>query len=77
MLCDRLQIVITGIGFRSALGDLASTWQGLLDGRSALEILPHSPAIAGAVETPITPLTIAGFAPIGALATTGCYPFDI
>jgi 3-oxoacyl-[acyl-carrier-protein] synthase II len=119
MLGDRLQIVITGIGFRSALGDLASTWQGLLAGQSALEILPHSPAIAGArqigsrtavlapmaacatgirsiaqavnlirsrtcdraiagaVETPITPLTIAGFAQIGALATTGCYPFDI
>lgn len=194
-----MQIVITGIGFRSALGDLAGTWQGLLDGRSAiellqpfpelpplplasidrqsphhlrwllqvvvaeavkdaglslplpdcgvtigssrsyqsewekltatpakppdlanwLEILPHSlaiaaarqigsrtavlapmaacatgilsiaqavnlirsgaceRAIAGAVETPITPLTIAGFTQMGALATTGCYPFDI
>lgn len=33
-------------------------------------------AIAGAVEAPITPLTIAGFRQIGALATTGCYPFD-
>jgi 3-oxoacyl-[acyl-carrier-protein] synthase II len=33
--------------------------------------------IAGAVETPITPLTIAGFDRMGALATTGCYPFDI
>jgi 3-oxoacyl-[acyl-carrier-protein] synthase II len=33
-------------------------------------------AIAGAVETPITPLSIAGFSQMGALATTGCYPFD-
>jgi 3-oxoacyl-[acyl-carrier-protein] synthase II len=33
-------------------------------------------AIAGAVEAPITPLTITGFSQIGALATTGCYPFD-
>jgi 3-oxoacyl-[acyl-carrier-protein] synthase II len=33
-------------------------------------------AIAGAVEAPITPLTIAGFTQLGALATTGCYPFD-
>lgn len=33
-------------------------------------------AIAGAVESPITPLTIAGFRKMGALATTGCYPFD-
>jgi 3-oxoacyl-[acyl-carrier-protein] synthase II len=192
-----VQIVITGIGFRSALGDLASTWQGLMDGRSAIELLqpfadlpqlplaligsqptnvldltrtvvaeavrdaslslplpdsgvtigssrscqseweslitnfpdhpnstnwldtlPHSPAIetarylgtrsavlapmaacatgiwslaqavglirsgaceraiAGAVDAAITPLTIAGFHQMGALAITGCYPFD-
>ncbi|NJK57193.1 MAG: beta-ketoacyl-ACP synthase [Pleurocapsa sp. SU_5_0] len=32
--------------------------------------------IAGAVETPISPLTIAAFEQMGALATTGCYPFD-
>jgi 3-oxoacyl-[acyl-carrier-protein] synthase II len=192
-----MQIVITGIGFRSAFGDLDRTWRGLLENRSAisliqpfadlpplplalidsqphhtidltrivvaealkdarlslplpdcgvaigssrscqsrweqftanhtlkpdltnwLDTLPHSPAIdtarsigsqsavlapmaacatgiwsifqavglmrsgacertiAGAVETPITPLTIAGFTQMGALATTGCYPFD-
>ncbi|MGB3790088.1 MAG: beta-ketoacyl-ACP synthase [Phormidesmis sp.] len=33
--------------------------------------------IAGAVETPITPLTVAGFRKMGALAKTGCYPFDV
>ena len=33
-------------------------------------------AIAGAVEAPITPLTLAGFEKMGALAKTGCYPFD-
>lgn len=33
--------------------------------------------IAGAVETPITPLTIAGFEQMGALAKTGAYPFDV
>ncbi|MDB9494997.1 beta-ketoacyl-ACP synthase [Spirulina major CS-329] len=32
--------------------------------------------IVGAVEAPITPLTLAGFAKMGALAQTGCYPFD-
>ncbi len=32
--------------------------------------------IVGAVETPITPLTVAGFQKMTALATTGCYPFD-
>lgn len=30
----------------------------------------------GAVETPITPLTLAGFRKMGALAQTGAYPFD-
>ena len=34
-------------------------------------------AIAGAVEAPITPLTISGFQKMGALAKTGAYPFDI
>ena len=34
-------------------------------------------AIVGAVETPITPLTLAAFANMGALATRGCYPFDL
>ncbi|MDY7007562.1 MAG: beta-ketoacyl-ACP synthase [Cyanobacteriota bacterium] len=33
-------------------------------------------AIAGAVESPITPLSIAGFRKMGALAQTGAYPFD-
>ncbi|MEG3930840.1 MULTISPECIES: beta-ketoacyl synthase N-terminal-like domain-containing protein [unclassified Microcoleus] len=33
-------------------------------------------AIAGAVEAPITPLTLAGFSRMGALANNGCYPFD-
>ena len=32
--------------------------------------------IAGAVETPISPLTLAAFERMGALAKTGCYPFD-
>ncbi|MGB3636807.1 MAG: beta-ketoacyl-ACP synthase [Rivularia sp. (in: cyanobacteria)] len=33
--------------------------------------------VAGAVEAPITPLTIAGFDKMGALAKTGAYPFDV
>ena len=32
--------------------------------------------IAGAIEAPATRLTLAGFAKMGALAKTGCYPFD-
>ncbi|WP_044500759.1 beta-ketoacyl-ACP synthase [Nostoc sp. PCC 7107] len=33
--------------------------------------------IAGAVEVPITPLTICGFQQMNALAKTGAYPFDV
>jgi 3-oxoacyl-[acyl-carrier-protein] synthase II len=32
--------------------------------------------VVGAVESPVTPLTLVGFAKMGALAKTGCYPFD-
>ncbi|MEO1592041.1 MAG: beta-ketoacyl-ACP synthase [Cyanobacteria bacterium J06632_22] len=32
--------------------------------------------LVGAVEAPITPLVLAGFDRMGALARTGCYPFD-
>ncbi len=33
--------------------------------------------IAGAVEAPVTPMTLAGFSKMGAMATTGAYPFDL
>jgi 3-oxoacyl-[acyl-carrier-protein] synthase II len=33
--------------------------------------------LVGAADAPITPLTLAGFEQLGALATTGCYPFDL
>jgi 3-oxoacyl-[acyl-carrier-protein] synthase II len=33
--------------------------------------------ITGAIEAPITPLTITGFRQMGALAKTGAYPFDL
>lgn len=32
--------------------------------------------LVGSVEAPVTPLTLASFKRMGALATTGCYPFD-
>ncbi|MGB0560533.1 MAG: beta-ketoacyl-ACP synthase [Spirulinaceae cyanobacterium] len=35
-----------------------------------------SRAIVGAVEAPLTPLTLASFKRMGALAPQGCYPFD-
>jgi 3-oxoacyl-[acyl-carrier-protein] synthase II len=36
----------------------------------------YTQALVGAVEAPLSPLTITGFQQLGVLATTGCYPFD-
>lgn len=36
----------------------------------------HPQVLVGAVETPITPLTLSGFAAMGALARDGAFPFD-
>jgi 3-oxoacyl-[acyl-carrier-protein] synthase II len=33
-------------------------------------------ALVGAVEAPISPLTVVGFQQMGAMAADGCYPFD-
>jgi 3-oxoacyl-[acyl-carrier-protein] synthase II len=68
------------IGSRSALlAPMAACATGIWSLAQAVGLLRAGTcdrAIAGAVETPITPLTITGFSQIGALATTGCYPFD-
>ncbi|QLE59087.1 beta-ketoacyl-ACP synthase [Nostoc sp. TCL26-01] len=42
-----------------------------------IQIGQYQRAIAGAVEAPITPLTLSGFQQMGALAKTGAYPFDL
>jgi 3-oxoacyl-[acyl-carrier-protein] synthase II len=69
------------IGSRSALlAPMAACATGIWSLAQAVGLIRSGAcqqAIAGAVETPITPLTIAGFTQMGALATTGCYPFDL
>lgn len=47
----------------------------IAQGLSLIERGDCSRVIAGAVEAPITPLTLASFARMQALAKTGCYPF--
>jgi 3-oxoacyl-[acyl-carrier-protein] synthase II len=68
------------IGTRSAvIAPMAACATGIWSLAQAVVLLQSGAgdrAIAGAVEAPITPLTIAGFTQMGALATTGCYPFD-
>jgi 3-oxoacyl-[acyl-carrier-protein] synthase II len=68
------------IGSRSALlAPMAACATGIWSLAQAVGLIRSGAcerAIAGAVEAPITPLTITGFSQMGALATTGCYPFD-
>ena len=69
------------IGSRSAiLAPMAACATGIWSIAQAVGLMRAGvcqQAIAGAIEAPITPLTIAGFTQMGALATTGCYPFDL
>ncbi|NJL02985.1 MAG: beta-ketoacyl-ACP synthase [Spirulinaceae cyanobacterium SM2_1_0] len=61
------------------LAPMAACATGLWCLARALELLRTGrcqQVLAGAVEAPITPLTLAGFAKMGALAREGCYPFD-
>jgi 3-oxoacyl-[acyl-carrier-protein] synthase II len=48
----------------------------IAQGYELLQTQQCQQVIVGAVEAPITPLTLAGFAKMGALAKTGAYPFD-
>jgi 3-oxoacyl-[acyl-carrier-protein] synthase II len=68
------------IGSQSALlAPTAACATGIVALSQAIELIRSGAcerAIAGAVEAPITPLTMTGFRQMGALATTGCYPFD-
>ncbi|QDZ40948.1 beta-ketoacyl-ACP synthase [Euhalothece natronophila Z-M001] len=48
----------------------------IAQGFNLIQTGEYEQVIAGAVESPITPLILTGFAKMGALAKTGCYPFD-
>ncbi|MGL5083437.1 MAG: beta-ketoacyl-ACP synthase [Microcoleaceae cyanobacterium] len=69
------QVVSTG----PVLAPMAACSTGAWAVAQAYELLQMGQCqqvIAGAVEAPITPLTLAGFQQMGALAQTGAYPFD-
>lgn len=48
----------------------------IAQGYDLIQLGQADQVIVGAIEAPITPLTLIGFEQMGALATTGCYPFD-
>ncbi|MEM9264232.1 MAG: beta-ketoacyl-ACP synthase [Cyanobacteria bacterium P01_F01_bin.13] len=48
----------------------------LFQGYLLLQMGQCDRVVVAAVDAPITPLTLAGFRRMGAMATDGCYPFD-
>lgn len=61
------------------LSPMASCATGIWAIAQAFELIQMGQcqrAIAGAVDSPVTPLTLAGFDQMKALAQTGAYPFD-
>ncbi len=69
------QIGATGIVMAPMAACATGMWC-LAHGINLIQTGQCQRVIAGAVEAPITPLTIAGFQQMGALAKTGAYPFD-
>ncbi len=64
---------------------IVSTYQGacatgiiaLAQGFDLIKWGKSQRVIVGVMETAITPLTITGFKQMGAIASSGCYPFDL
>jgi 3-oxoacyl-[acyl-carrier-protein] synthase II len=73
-------IVAQGLGLSGpALAPRAACATGLWAIAQAADLIRTgqcTQVIAGAVEAPVTPMTLAGFAKMGVMATTGAYPFD-
>lgn len=69
------QIGSTGIALAPMAACATGIW-ALARGFELIQTGECQRVIAGAVEAPITPLTLIGFKQMGALAKTGLYPFD-
>ena len=61
----------------SPMAACATGIQAIARGYELIQTGTCQRVIAGAVETPITKLSLAGFERMGALAKSGCYPFDL
>ena len=70
------KLVQTTAPVLSPMAACATGIHAIARGYELIQTGAFSRVIVGAVETPITRLSLAGFSRMGALATTGCYPFD-
>jgi 3-oxoacyl-[acyl-carrier-protein] synthase II len=69
------QIGATGIVL-APMAACATGITAIIQAASLIQTGQCNRVITGAIEAPITPMTITGFAQMGALAQTGAYPFD-
>ncbi len=70
------QHIGTQAAVRSPMAACATGLWAIAQGYELVRSGEYDRVVAGAVEAPITRLTIAGFEQMGALARTGAYPFD-
>jgi 3-oxoacyl-[acyl-carrier-protein] synthase II len=70
------QYIGTQVAVRSPMAACATGLWAIAQGYELIRSGEYDRVVAGAVEAPITPLTITGFQQMGALARTGAYPFD-
>ena len=70
------RLIGTGAAVRSPMAACATGLWAIAQGYDLIRAGDCERVIVGAVEAPITPLTMTGFDQMGALASTGAFPFD-
>ncbi|MFM7712548.1 MAG: beta-ketoacyl-ACP synthase [Microcystis sp.] len=70
------RLIETGAPVLAPMAACATAIWSIAQGVELIKMGECDRVLAGAIETPITPLTLVGFEQMGALAKTGCYPFD-
>jgi 3-oxoacyl-[acyl-carrier-protein] synthase II len=70
------QYVQTTASVQAPMAACATGLWSIAQGFELIRTGLYERVLAGAIEAPITPLTLAGFAQMGASARTGSYPFD-
>lgn len=70
------RLIQTEASVLSPMAACATGIQAIARGYELIQTGTCQRVIVGAVETPITKLSLAGFERMGALAKSGCYPFD-
>jgi 3-oxoacyl-[acyl-carrier-protein] synthase II len=69
-------LIQTQSAVRSPMAACATGLWAIAQAAELIRTGEYQRVLAGAVEAPITPLTLVGFERMGALAKTGAYPFD-